>query len=155
MRSQNLSDLPVGNRPANSQPMRELTFGGRESTYADLDLLFRPNPVTGDLNPIRDVDAVKKSVQNLVLTNFQERPFQPEIGSGVRGLLFEPADDITIHGIEEAVRRVLANFEPRARILEVDSVFDEGLNAYRLTLEFQVITTGQVATTTIVLERTR
>jgi phage baseplate assembly protein W len=111
--------------------------------------------VTGDLNPIRDVDAVKKSVQNLVLTNFQERPFQPEIGSGVRGLLFEPADDITIHGIEEAVRRVLANFEPRARILEVDSVFDEGLNAYRLTLEFQVITTGQVATTTIVLERTR
>ena len=155
MRSQNLSDLPIGNRPAKSQPMRELTFGGRESTYADLDLLFRPNPVTGDINPIRDVDAVKKSVQNLVLTNFQERPFQPEIGSGVRGLLFEPADDITIHGIEEAVRRVLANFEPRARILEVDSVFDEGLNAYRLTLEFQVITTGQVATTTIVLERTR
>jgi phage baseplate assembly protein W len=155
MRSQNLSDKVLGNRPSSSQTMRELTYGGRESTYADLDLLFRPNPVTGDLNPIRDVDAVKKSVQNLVLTNFQERPFQPEIGSGVRGLLFEPADDITIHGIEEAVRRVLANFEPRARILEVDSVFDEGLNAYRLTLEFQVITTGQVATTTIVLERTR
>jgi phage baseplate assembly protein W len=135
--------------------MRTLSYGGRESTYSDLDLLFRPNPVTGDINPLRDTEAVKKSVVNLVLTNFNERPFQPEIGSGVRGLLFEPADDITIHGIEEAVRRVITNFEPRVRILEIDSEFFEDQNAYRLTLEFQVVSTGQVATTTIVLERIR
>ena len=156
MRSQNLSDKPLGLNSASSPaPMRTLSYGGRESTYSDLDLLFRPNPVTGDINPLRDTEAVKKSVVNLVLTNFNERPFQPEIGSGVRGLLFEPADEITIHGIEEAVRRVITNFEPRVRILEIDSEFFEDQNAYRLTLEFQVISTEQVATTTIVLERIR
>mgnify|MGYP006283714829 FL=1 len=156
MRSQNLSDKPLGlNSPSSPAPMRTLSYGGRESTYSDLDLLFRPNPVTGDINPLRDTEAVKKSVVNLVLTNFNERPFQPEIGSGVRGLLFEPADEITIHGIEEAVRRVITNFEPRVRILEIDSEFFEDQNAYRLTLEFQVISTEQVATTTIVLERIR
>lgn len=156
MRSQNLSDLPLKvNDQSAPAPMRTLTYGKRESTYADLDLLFRPNPVTGDVNPIRDTEAVKKSVMNLVMTNFNERPFQPEIGSGVRGLLFEPADEITIHGIEEAVRRVITNFEPRVRILEIDSEFFEDQNAYRLTLEFQILSTEQVATATIVLERIR
>jgi phage baseplate assembly protein W len=156
MRSQNLSDKPLSiTDPSAPAPMRSLSYGRRESTYADLDLLFRANPVTGDLNPLRDTDAVKRSVVNLVLTNFNERPFQPEIGSGVRGLLFEPADEITIHGIEEAVRRVINNFEPRVRILDIASEFFEDENAYRLTLEFQILSTEQVATSTIVLERIR
>ena len=77
MRSQNLSDLPLKvNDQSAPAPMRTLTYGKRESTYADLDLLFRPNPVTGDVNPIRDTEAVKKSVMNLVMTNFNERPFK-------------------------------------------------------------------------------
>ena len=69
--------------------------------------------------------------------------------------IFELADEITIHSIEEAVRRVITNFEPRVRILDIDSQFFEDENAYRLTLEFQILSTEQVATTTIVLERIR
>lgn len=149
MRTQQLSDLSIDVSKNRSK------FIARESTYADLDLLFRPNPVTGDINPIRDTEAIKRSVINLVLTNFFERPFQPEIGSGVRGLLFEPADPITMHSIEEAVSRTIENFEPRVRVLEITSDFLEDDNAYRLTLEFQILSSQQVVTTDIVLERIR
>ncbi len=149
MRTQTLSDISIeesGNRSK---------FIARESTYADLDLSFRPNPVTGDINPIRDTDAIKRSVINLVLTSFFERPFQPEIGSGVRGLLFEPADAITMHSIEEAVNRTIENFEPRVRVLDISSEFQEDDNSYRLTLEFQILSSQQTVTTDIVLERLR
>lgn len=149
MRTQTLSDISIeesGNRSK---------FIARESTYADLDLAFRPNPVTGDINPIRDTDAIKRSVVNLVLTSFFERPFQPEIGSGVRGLLFEPADPITMHSIEEAVNRTIENFEPRVRVLDISSDFQEDDNSYRLTLEFQILSSQQTVTTDIVLERLR
>jgi phage baseplate assembly protein W len=148
MRTQNLSDLPI-------EQTNKSGYYSRESTYSDLDLLFRPNPVTGDINPIRDTEAVKRSVINLVLTNFNERPFQPEIGSGVRGLLFEPADPITMHDLEEAVRRTIANFEPRVRILDISTEDLSDVNAYSMTLEFQILSTEQVTTTTIVLERLR
>lgn len=150
MRSQSLSDLPV-----EQQTKKPSGYYGRTSTYSDIDLNFRPNPVTGDLTSIKDTESVKASVMNLIMTSFNERPFQPEVGSGVRGLLFEPADPITIFGIEEAVKRVIKNFEPRVRILDIQSIFYEDNNAYELTLTFQIITTQQIATTTLVLERLR
>jgi phage baseplate assembly protein W len=149
MRTQTLSDISLD--LSNNQSK----FIARETPYADLDLAFRPNPVTGDINPIRDTEAIKRSVVNLVLTSFFERPFQPEIGSGVRGLLFEPADPITMHSIEEAVNRTIENFEPRVRVLEITSDFQEDDNSYRLTLEFQILSSQQVVTTDIVLERLR
>jgi phage baseplate assembly protein W len=149
MRTQTLSDISLDISNNKSK------FIARQTPYADLDLAFRPNPVTGDINPIRDTEAIKRSVINLVLTSFFERPFQPEIGSGVRGLLFEPADPITMHSIEEAVNRTIENFEPRVRVLDITSDFQEDDNSYRLTLEFQILSSQQVVTTDIVLERLR
>lgn len=149
MRTQTLSDISLDISNNKSK------FIARQTPYADLDLAFRPNPVTGDINPVRDTEAIKRSVVNLVLTSFFERPFQPEIGSGVRGLLFEPADPITMHSIEEAVNRTIENFEPRVRVLEITSDFQEDDNSYRLTLEFQILSSQQVVTTDIVLERLR
>jgi phage baseplate assembly protein W len=149
MRTQSLSDLPLDVSNSASG------FIARQSMYADLDLLFRPNPVTGDINPVRDIEAIKRSVINLVMTNFYERPFQPEIGSGVRGLLFEPADPITMHSIEEAVRRTIYNFEPRVRVLDITSNYSEDNNSYSLSIEYQIVSSDQIAATTIVLERLR
>ena len=57
--------------------------------YSDLDLDFTRNPVTSDVVKLTDVEAVKRSVKNLIQTNHYERPFHPEIGSDVRALLFE------------------------------------------------------------------
>ena len=145
MRTQNPSDLLVA----------KASTTAKAYVNADLDLSFSPNPITGDINPLRDIEAIKRSVRNLILTNFQERPFQPEIGSGVRGLLFELADPITMHEIETAISRTIANFEPRVILTEVlikDNVDD---NAYHVSISFQIIATEQVGTATIILERLR
>lgn len=148
MRTQNPSDLL-------SKGQEKISVIARTSVYSDLDLLFTPNPVTGDINPIKDIEAIKKSVINLISTNFYERPFQPEIGCGVRGLLFEPADPITISDLEDAAKEVLENFEPRVRVLQVSAVDDADNNAYTMTIYFQILSTEQVAEVTTVLERLR
>lgn len=146
MRSQNQSDL------SNSSPASTLA---RKYTYADLDLDFNANPMTGDINPVKDIEAIKRSVQNLILTNYQERPFQPEIGSGVRGLLFELADPITTHSIEQAIRRTIKNFEPRVSILGVQVSDDVDNNTYNVTIAFQLIASEKVGNISIILERLR
>lgn len=147
MRTQDPSDLIVRIGKAN--------IVARDSIYSDLDTLFIPNPVTGDINPIRDTEAIKKSVINLILTNFYERPFQPEIGCNVRGLLFEPADPITISDLEDAANQVLENFEPRVRVISVSATDDPDNNAYTMSIQFQILSTEQITEVTTVLERLR
>jgi phage baseplate assembly protein W len=147
MRTQDPSDLVVRIGKAN--------IVARDSIYSDLDTLFAPNPVTGDINPIRDTEAIKKSVINLILTNFYERPFQPEIGCNVRGLLFEPADPVTMSDLEDAATQVLENFEPRVAVLNVSATDDADNNSYTMTIQFQILSTEQVSDVTTVLERLR
>lgn len=148
MRTQDPSDLL-------NKGIEKISVIARDSVYTDLNLLFMPNPMTGDINPIKDIEAIKKSVINLILTNFYERPFQPEIGCGVRSLLFEPADPITISDIEDAAKQVLDNFEPRVRVLGISATDDPDNNAYTMTIYFQILSTEQVAEVTTVLERLR
>lgn len=147
MRTQNPSDIQFNNK--------KVSVVARDTLYSDLNLLFEPNPVTGDINPIKDIEAIKKSVVNLILTNFYERPFQPEIGCGVRGLLFELADAITISDIENAARLVLENFEPRIAVLDVNANDDPDNNSYTLSIQFQVLSNEQIAEVTTILERLR
>jgi phage baseplate assembly protein W len=146
MRSQN---------PSDSSTASTASTIARKYTYADLDLNFNPNPMTGDINPVKDIEAIKRSVQNLILTNYQERPFQPEIGSGVRGLLFELADPITTHSIEQAIRRTIKNFEPRVAITGVQVSDDVDNNTYNVTIAFQLIASEKVGNISIILERLR
>ena len=63
--------------------------------FSDLNLDFQQNTATKDIQKIEDVEAVKRSVKNLVSLNFYEKPFHPEIGSGIRDLLFEPVTPLT------------------------------------------------------------
>lgn len=145
MRTQNPSDLSVP----------KSTNAARKYVHTDLDLNFIPNPMTGDINPLKDIEAIKNSVKNLISTNFQERPFQPEIGSGVRGLLFELADPITMHDIEMAITRTIENFEPRVILQNVEVSDDVDNNAYNVSITFQILATEQIGTATIILERLR
>lgn len=147
MRTQNPSDIQALNKKA--------SIVARDTLYSDLNLLFVPNPVTGDINPIKDIEAIKKSVSNLILTNFYERPFQPEIGCGIRGLLFELADPITISDIENAARLVLENFEPRIAVLDVSAIDNPDDNSYTLSIQFQILSNEQIAEVTTILERLR
>ena len=92
-----------------------------------------------DVNVLSNVTAIKRSVRNLVLTNFYEKPFHPEIGSGVRELLFENANPLTSIAISQAITDVINNYEPRARLNSV-TVFDNiDANEYQVTVNFTVV----------------
>ena len=107
--------------------------------YSDLDLDFTRNPVTSDVVKLTDVEAVKRSVKNLIQTNHYERPFHPEIGSDVRALLFENMTPLTALNLERKVAEVLVNFEPRASIESIVAAPDIDANRYHLQISFYVV----------------
>tara|TARA_Y100001938_G_C7868633_1_gene319180 strand:- start:6 stop:434 length:429 start_codon:yes stop_codon:yes gene_type:complete len=123
--------------------------------YKDLDLDFGRNAVTNDVNKLTDVEAVKRSVRNLINTNHYERPFHPEIGSSVRALLFEPITPLTSLNLQRKVEEVLNNFEPRIRLVQILSKPDIDLNRYNLKISFYVIGTPLPVTVETFLERLR
>jgi len=107
--------------------------------YRDLDLFFSKKQGSGDVNKITDIEAVKRSVRNLVLTNFYEKPFHPEIGSGIRDILFENMSPITASVLAKKVEDVIENFEPRARLISVRALPNLDRNEYEITIEFFVV----------------
>ena len=123
--------------------------------YKDLDLDFGRNSTTNDVNKLTDVEAVKRSVRNLINTSLYDRPFHPEIGSSVRGLLFEPITPLTSLNLQRKVEEVLTNFEPRIRLVQVLSRPDADLNRYSLRISFYVIGTTLPVTVETFLERLR
>ena len=98
-------------------------------TYSDLNLNFTKNPATNDVARLTDIEAVKRAVRNLVLTNQFERPFHPEIGTSIRDLLFETITPLNAVLLEDRIREVIVNFEPRAELTGIQ-VFDEIDNNY-------------------------
>ena len=107
--------------------------------YRDLDLFFSRKNGTNDITKITDIEAVKRSIRNLVLTNFYEKPFHPEIGSGIRDMLFENMTPITAVVLARKVEDVIENFEPRARLISVRSLPNVDRNEYEVTIEFFVV----------------
>ena len=110
-KTQSFKDL-TGLRDA--EGTNDSNLNGRQ--YRDLDLFFAKRSRDKDVNVLSNVTAIKRSVRNLVLTNFYEKPFHPEIGSGVRELLFENANPLTSIAISQAITDVINNYEPRARL---------------------------------------
>ena len=123
--------------------------------YKDLDLDFGRNIVTNDVNKLTDVEAVKRSVRNLINTNHFERPFHPEIGGNVRALLFENMTPLTALNLQRKVEEVLNNFEPRAKITQILADPDIDRNGYRLEIKFYVIGIQNPITVETFLERLR
>ena len=124
--------------------------------YKDLDLFFAFKSSTKDINKVTDILAVKRSVRNLILTNNYEKPFHPEIGSGIRGLLFEPLTPITAAVLSRKVEDVIENFEPRARLIGVRAYPNLDKNAYEITVEFYVVNAPtELINMDMLLERVR
>jgi len=123
--------------------------------YKDLDLDFGRNVVTNDVNKLTDVEAVKRSVRNLIQTNHFERPFHPEIGGNVRALLFEPVTPLTALNLQRKVEEVLNNFEPRIKLVQIVARPDIDGNRYHLSISFYVIGIPTAVTVETFLERLR
>ena len=124
--------------------------------YRDLDLFFTKKKESKDINVLTDILAVKRSVRNLVLLNHYEKPFHPEIGSGVRGILFEPISPISSYILSQKIEEVIENFEPRVKLVGVRAQPDLDRNAYEVTVEFYVLNAPtELAELTVLLERSR
>jgi len=124
-------------------------------SFKDLDLNFTIHPVKKDINTHKNEYAIINSIKNLVLTNHYERPFQPQIGSNIRRLLFENVDSVTGSQIEREITETIDNFEPRARTSKVDVVADPDNNGFKVVLEFFIINNPNPITINFFLERIR
>jgi phage baseplate assembly protein W len=123
--------------------------------YSDLDLNFTIHPVKKDINRHVGDMAVINSIKNLVLTSHYERPFQPDIGSNIRRLLFENMDTITASSIENEIQQTVSNYEPRAQISRINAIADFDKNGFRVEMEFFIINRTDPITINFFLERIR
>ena len=123
--------------------------------YKDLDLDFGRNRITNDVNKLTDVEAVKRSVRNLINTNHYERPFHPEIGSDVRAMLFEPMTPLNALNLQRKVAEVLNNFEPRINLQQVLANPNIDNNSYELKIMFYVVGSNSPVEVETFLERLR
>ncbi len=123
--------------------------------YKDLDLNFLIHPVRKDINKHKDEMAVINSIKNLMMTNHYERPFQPDLGSNVRRLLFENLDKITAISMEREIRQVVENYEPRAQLKTLDILPDVDNNGFSVRMEFYIMNMTDPVTINFFLERVR
>ena len=123
--------------------------------YKDLNLGFQQNTATKDIQKITDAEAVKRSVRNLINTNHYEKPFHPEIGSNLRAMLFENVTPTMNHVISKNIELLIANYEPRCRLVQVNTqpMFDR--NGYAVQISFYVVNHPEPVTVESFLERLR
>ncbi len=124
-------------------------------TFVDLDLNFNIHPVRKDINVHKNESAVINSIKNLVLTNFYERPFRPEIGSNVRRLLFENIDIVVAAQLEDAISETILNYEPRVQVSRVRAIPAPDENKYSVQLEFFLVNNPSPITINFFLDRVR
>jgi phage baseplate assembly protein W len=123
--------------------------------FKDIDLDFGRNVVTNDVNTVTDVIAIKRSVKNLIQTNFYERPFHPELGCGVRELLFENFTPITGVFIKRKIAEVLANYEPRITLNSIRLDDDQDNNRLVVDIYFYIVGIPGPQTVSTFLQRLR
>ncbi len=124
-------------------------------TFSDLDLNFSANPITGDIIPIKGSDAVIQSIKNLLLTNFYEFPFSPDVGSNVRRMLFENITPLNTGLIKRQIKEVIQNFEPRVIISDIAVEALYASNGYNVTITFFLVNISDPITVKLFLEKVR
>jgi phage baseplate assembly protein W len=130
----------------------------KDFTFSDIDMNFRAksNPQgKGDIYKKYDENAIKQSLKNLILTRHYEKPFHPEIGSQVYGLLFEPFSPLLGNMIERAIINTIENFEPRVKLLSVDVLLQPDNNTVGVEIYFKIINTQKPLSVNLTLSRTR
>ena len=146
--------MPTPTAYTDSQALNESDRSVKQ--YSDLDLFFSMKKVSKDISRVFDIQAVKRSVRNLILMNHYEKPFHPEIGSGVRDVLFENMTPTTSHILTRKIEMVIEAFEPRARLMSVTASPNLDRNEYECTITFYVVNAPtELVDLTVFLERLR
>ena len=125
-------------------------------SFKVINLSFKPHPVTGDLTVIKNANAIKRSVRNLVETIPRERFFNPLVGTDIRSSLFDFVDFGTASNIQNQIEITIDNFEPRIENLNVEVIPRPDRNEFEVNIFFDII--GQqfpTQTFQFILEATR
>ena len=123
--------------------------------FSDLNLDFQQNIATKDIQKLEDIEAVKRSVRNLISLNHYEKPFHPEIGSNLRGMLFENITPQISHYIGKQIEFLIKNYEPRCRLVEVANRPNIDRNGYSVSISFYVVNSPNPVQVETFLERLR
>jgi phage baseplate assembly protein W len=125
----------------------------KSRSFLDLNIALSRNPFTDDISTVKNDNAIKQAVKNLVLTTPGEKPFQPLIGSKINDLLFEPLDAFTSDAIRDEIINTINQYEPRVDLTEVSvEPIYEG-NKFSIEVEYRIVGLPVVETITFVLQR--
>ncbi|WAX22843.1 hypothetical protein [Synechococcus phage S-M1] len=125
----------------------------KSRTFLDLNVALSRNPFTDDVSTVKNDNAIKQAVKNLVLTTPGEKPFQPLIGSRINNLLFEPLDAFTADAIRDEIINTINQYEPRVELTEVSvEPIYEG-NKFSIEVEYRIVGLPVVETISFVLQR--
>ena len=138
-----------------SGDLKKARVTSRVKGWRDLDLSLTLHPIRKDIIPLKDDNAIKNSVKNLLISNFYERPFSRDVGANLRALLFEPADSITKIALKENIRRVIQKYEPRVALRDIEIKYQDDSNAYNITVIFKIKEFDTNESVEIVLRRLR
>ena len=108
-------------------------------SFKDISLSFTPHPITKDLTVIKDANAIKRSVRNLVQTIPRERFFNPNLGTDIRGSLFDFCDFGTASVIEQQIQTTIENYEPRIDNLQIEVFPRPDQNEFEVNIYFDII----------------
>ena len=109
-----------------------------KKSYKDLSFDFTANPQTGDVATVKDAVSVKRGIKNILLTAPFERLFQPEVGSGIKNILFEPMTPLTEQRLSDACRDAIDAWEKRASVIDITVISEEEYNRYRVAIKFSI-----------------
>ena len=122
--------------------------------YVDFDMDFTKHPSHGDISKVKKSTAISRSIKNLLMTNSNERLFQPDIENGIGILLFENFSKLTTSRLEKAIRYTIENYEPRAIVGNVTVRANEEENAYEILITYMPDNDIQETNLEVYLERT-
>ena len=126
-----------------------------KKSYADLNFDFTANPQTGDVATVKDAVSVKRGIKNILLTAPFERLFQPEVGSGIKNILFEPMTPLTEQRLSDACRDAIDAWEKRASVINITVISEEEYNRYRVAIKFSINNSLETEQVDVFLNRER
>jgi phage baseplate assembly protein W len=126
-----------------------------KTVFSDLDIGFIAHPITQQLTRKKNREAVRQSVKALVLTDFYERPFKSDVGCGIRRYLFELFTPATKQQMQNAIREVITNHEPRAEIIDILVEDRPDLHAVTVSVAFYIVNDPDPVVLDVILERVR
>lgn len=127
----------------------------QDQIYSDFLTDMVPHPVSKDVLRFVNEHAVIRSIKNLILTDQGERLYQPNIGSNIKRMMFEPMIESTAEIISQYIQETIDVYEPRAKVLDISVVPDYNNNLYSVTLSFMIINKEDPITVNITLDRVR